>query len=262
MASGSSTSPTSSSSSPSPSSNGGQNNPQSSQGNLYLFTFLATLLVLLLISCSIVFRSFVLRRRYQRRLQEALASGGVLAPRTQGSHRKRFRTRPKFFDVWLSEGGEIWEDIMPVSACHIKPKRRSNPNAQSGTSQSQSASNRSQVQSTRLHLTSFTRGLFSLSRSASASRLNTTELEPSTPSTPTSPNTPFTPFTPLTPSDEKSEPLGCTATTTSLFQVSVLIAMPSPGRHSTSPPSEEIPDVCFGVTRLPCKIPTLIEQGA
>ncbi|KAK7469161.1 hypothetical protein VKT23_003652 [Stygiomarasmius scandens] len=244
----SSTSPTpSSTSSPSPSS------PSPNQGNLYLFTFLATLLVLLLISCSIVFRSFVLRRRYQRRLQEALASGGVLAPRTQGSHRKRFRTRPKFFDVWLSEGGEVWEEIMPVSASAIKPKRRSNANADPNSPQSQP--NQSQLQSSRQRLTSFTRGLFNLSHSASASRLNIAESEPSSPSTPITPNIP------LTPSDEKSEALAVGATTTSLLQVAVLVAMPSPRRYTSSPPTEEIPDVCFGVTRLPCKIPNMIEQG-
>ncbi|KAJ4469016.1 hypothetical protein C8R41DRAFT_635383 [Lentinula lateritia] len=85
-----------------------------SQGNLYLFTFLSTLLVLLIISCSIVFRSFVLRRRYQRRLAEALAVGAVLAPRVQGSRKKRFRTRPKFYDTWISDAEKtsIWADLM------------------------------------------------------------------------------------------------------------------------------------------------------
>lgn len=70
--------------------------------------------VLLIISCSIVFRSFVLRRRYQRRLAEALAVGAVLAPRVQGSRKKRFRTRPKFYDTWISDAEKtsIWADLM------------------------------------------------------------------------------------------------------------------------------------------------------
>ena len=44
------------------------------------FTFLATLLVLLAISCAIVIRSLVIRRRFQRRVQEALAEGYVFPP--------------------------------------------------------------------------------------------------------------------------------------------------------------------------------------
>ncbi|KAF5369260.1 hypothetical protein D9758_002634 [Tetrapyrgos nigripes] len=253
MASQSSTS-TSSSETSAPSSPG--NNQQQSppnQGNLYLFTFLATLLVLLLISCSIVFRSFVLRRRYRRRLQEALASGGVLAPRTQGSHRKRFRTRPRFFDVWLNEGGDTWEDTMPVAACAIKPKRRFNATSDKVPQSPSQAVGVAQPQTARARLTSLTRGLFQPNHSSASSRLNV-DFEPSSPLSPTSPTTPITPYSPF---EEKPDPLG---TTTSLLQVSVLVAMPSPRRY-TSAPSEEIPEVCFGVTRLPCKIPAVMGSG-
>ncbi|KAF9235630.1 hypothetical protein BU15DRAFT_77756 [Melanogaster broomeanus] len=42
---------------------------------LYLFTFLATLFVLLLISSSIVLRSCILRRRFRQRYERALADG-------------------------------------------------------------------------------------------------------------------------------------------------------------------------------------------
>ncbi|KAF9219159.1 hypothetical protein BS17DRAFT_789921 [Gyrodon lividus] len=49
----------------------------SNSSTLYLFTFLATLFVLLLISSSIAFRSFVLRRRFRRGYERALADGLV-----------------------------------------------------------------------------------------------------------------------------------------------------------------------------------------
>ncbi|KAF5315265.1 hypothetical protein D9619_007199 [Psilocybe cf. subviscida] len=71
--------------------------------NLYLVTFLATLFILLLISGAIVMRSYFLRRRYQRRLEEALASGLVLAPRAQGGKRKRFGAKPGLFEVYVRE---------------------------------------------------------------------------------------------------------------------------------------------------------------
>ncbi|KAG9088726.1 hypothetical protein FRC06_001903 [Ceratobasidium sp. 370] len=44
---------------------------------LYLFTFLTTLLLLLAVSCGIVIRSFVLRRRFHRRVEEAIAAGAT-----------------------------------------------------------------------------------------------------------------------------------------------------------------------------------------
>jgi hypothetical protein len=37
------------------------------------FTFLATILILVLLSASLVLRSYIVRRRYRRRFQQALA---------------------------------------------------------------------------------------------------------------------------------------------------------------------------------------------
>lgn len=74
-------------------------------------TFLATLFVLLVVSCGIVLRSYILRRRYQQRLEEALGSGLLLAPRAQGSKRKRLGTKPKIISTWLAEGGEKWNQM-------------------------------------------------------------------------------------------------------------------------------------------------------
>ncbi|KAL5519957.1 hypothetical protein ACEPAG_1617 [Sanghuangporus baumii] len=113
-------------------------NDQSGFGNtssLYLFTFLATLLLLLAISCAIVIRSLVIRRRFQRRVQEALAEGYVFPPNagpgaTPGlggfgaAARRRFDVgeKPKMWDAHIApppppdESKEMkWENMMPVS---------------------------------------------------------------------------------------------------------------------------------------------------
>ncbi|KAF8817031.1 hypothetical protein BYT27DRAFT_7247596 [Phlegmacium glaucopus] len=108
---------------------------QEASSNLYLVTFLATLFLLLFVSCGIVLRSYILRRRYQRRLEEALGSGLLLAPRAQGSKKKRLGTKPKIINTWLTEGGEKWNQMMPLSAqpVFVKRKIRENPAVQQTT---------------------------------------------------------------------------------------------------------------------------------
>ncbi|KAF9483449.1 hypothetical protein BDN70DRAFT_891697 [Pholiota conissans] len=96
----------------------------SPSSNLYLVTFLATLFLLLFVSCAIVLRSYVLRQRYNRRINEAMAAGLFLAPRAQGSKRKRFGVRPSFDEAWLAPGGPKWDRISPLSAQPIMVKRR------------------------------------------------------------------------------------------------------------------------------------------
>ncbi|KAF8908892.1 hypothetical protein CPB84DRAFT_1843256 [Gymnopilus junonius] len=92
--------------------------------NLYLVTFLATLFLLLFVSCAIVLRSYILRRRYQRRLDEAMATGLHLAPRAPGSKRKRFGAKPKLYDTWLADGGGTWDHIKPLAAQPVFVKRK------------------------------------------------------------------------------------------------------------------------------------------
>ncbi|KDR82759.1 hypothetical protein GALMADRAFT_220749 [Galerina marginata CBS 339.88] len=118
----SSTAPASSQSSAAP--QGPDNRSPAASSNLYLVTFLATLFLLLFVSCAIVLRSYILRRRYQRRLDEAMAAGMLLAPRTQGSKRKRFGAKPKLFDAWLAGGGDTWDHIKPLSAQPVFVKRK------------------------------------------------------------------------------------------------------------------------------------------
>ncbi|KAE9404045.1 hypothetical protein BT96DRAFT_447621 [Gymnopus androsaceus JB14] len=209
----------------------------SSQGNLYLFTFLSTLLVLLLISCSIVFRSFVLRRRYQRRLAEALASGAILAPRTQGSRRKRFRTRPKFFDTWISEvePSSKWAELMPVSVLPVKTKKKHRL--------SETVERPNDPRSEAVFQRLFSSYLLE-PRSRRRSRNVDDDSAPSSPSSPG----------PVTPIQEKADPIANSNPTTqkNVVQVAVLVAMPCPPRPASLRPTDEeqIPEVAFGVTRL------------
>lgn len=52
----------------------------STQSTLYLLTFLITLVVLAVISAALLLRAYYVRRRFQRRIQEAIANGQALPP--------------------------------------------------------------------------------------------------------------------------------------------------------------------------------------
>ncbi|KAF8158398.1 hypothetical protein B0H34DRAFT_454599 [Crassisporium funariophilum] len=53
-----------------------------------------------------------------------MAAGMLLAPRAQGSKRKRFGAKPKILDTWLADGGEKWAQMMPLSAQPVFVKRK------------------------------------------------------------------------------------------------------------------------------------------
>ena len=80
----------------------------------FRFTFLATLVLLILISFAIIVRSFVLRRRFRRRVEEALAAGAILpVPAPRGNRQRRdHRERPIIYDTWVKSGGEKWQYMM------------------------------------------------------------------------------------------------------------------------------------------------------
>ncbi len=89
--------------------------------SLYLFTFLTTLLLLLAVSCGIVLRSFILRRRFRRRVEAAIAAG-VLLPEQVDALRRRgpiLGEKPKLYEVHI-EGGhkEGYEPSSPVIFDH------------------------------------------------------------------------------------------------------------------------------------------------
>ncbi|KDQ20778.1 hypothetical protein BOTBODRAFT_26796 [Botryobasidium botryosum FD-172 SS1] len=115
--------------SPAQTSSGSNNSGGGGASNsLYLFTFLTTLLLLLAVSCAIVLRSWIIRRRFRRRIEEAIAAGVLLPEQIaafggtgQGRHRN-FGERPKLWEVSIRTGeGKThvtsdWADIMPVAA--------------------------------------------------------------------------------------------------------------------------------------------------
>ncbi|KAL0960968.1 hypothetical protein HGRIS_005965 [Hohenbuehelia grisea] len=94
--------------------------------NLYLFTFLSTLIVLVLISGLIILRSFIIRRRINRSIQEALQQGILLPLNTPGGRGGKCKyvvqQRPKLYESWLADGGEMWDEMSPICAQVVKRK--------------------------------------------------------------------------------------------------------------------------------------------
>jgi hypothetical protein len=52
----------------------------STNSTLYLFTFLVVLIILAVISAALLFRAYFIKRRFRRRIQEAIANGQALPP--------------------------------------------------------------------------------------------------------------------------------------------------------------------------------------
>ncbi|KAF7346258.1 hypothetical protein MSAN_01853000 [Mycena sanguinolenta] len=99
--------------SPSPSSSGASIKDPNS--NLYLFTFLATLIILLVVSTFIIFRACYRRLRLRRNVHRAMEQGLVLAP--PDSRGFKFVSPPKLYDVWLTDKhpSPSWANIIPIS---------------------------------------------------------------------------------------------------------------------------------------------------
>ncbi|KAF8188821.1 hypothetical protein K438DRAFT_2019185, partial [Mycena galopus ATCC 62051] len=76
----------------------GQQAPNAST-SLYLYTFLATLILLLGVSSAIVARSICLRRRHRRMVADALANGTWLPPPARP--RVDLRKKPRLWDAWV-----------------------------------------------------------------------------------------------------------------------------------------------------------------
>ncbi|KAJ6456780.1 hypothetical protein C8R47DRAFT_1203581 [Mycena vitilis] len=106
--------------------------PPTSPGTLYLFTFLATLLLLTTVAGGITARSVYLRRRERR-----LIAAGILpprAPRTLNSTATEkdsavVKKKPKMYEVCFGSNeikgaGEVgWEGIVPLSASYAAPAK-------------------------------------------------------------------------------------------------------------------------------------------
>ncbi|KIM81315.1 hypothetical protein PILCRDRAFT_821782 [Piloderma croceum F 1598] len=194
--------------------------------SLYLFVFLAILFLLVLISCGVMIRAIILRRRLRRRVANALAAGVILpaAFGGQGSWMD-FGEKPKVYDAWIQPGQEKWECMMPISA-------RMNPSPSSLRKAIDAADTTSSTRTIQA-LASFAR--WSMPRQSSApsnQRLST----------------PFTPSR-LAPGDDDDEEERS-------IQVSVLIAMPSPKFKSSFDLDEDaevemLPEIMLGVAQVP-----------
>ncbi|KAJ6587999.1 hypothetical protein B0H19DRAFT_1097657 [Mycena capillaripes] len=83
-----------------------------------VYTFLATLILLLGVSSAIVFRSLLLRRRHRRMIAEAIANGTWVPPTPRV--RVDLRKKPRLWDAWVAPpvlgGGagekDEWDGIM------------------------------------------------------------------------------------------------------------------------------------------------------
>jgi len=115
-----------------------------SSASLYLYTFLATLVLLLSVSAAIILRSLVIRRRHRRLVEEAIANGTWLPP-TQGPGgpsgtraRVDLSRKPKMWEAFVGDDtvhGEKadyeprmeretewdWDSIRPFSASYAPP---------------------------------------------------------------------------------------------------------------------------------------------
>ncbi|KAI9465509.1 hypothetical protein BJY52DRAFT_1244404 [Lactarius psammicola] len=84
----------------------------------FWFTFLATLFLLLFVSSAIILRSFILRRRFRQRIEEAILAG-VIVPNQTGrvSRRRALGEKPKLWETRVFPAdGDRWDSIVPVSA--------------------------------------------------------------------------------------------------------------------------------------------------
>jgi len=137
---GAMSSPSSLASSATPTNTDSMENPAGggSSSTLYLYTFLVTLILLLSVSIIIVGRSYLLRRRFRRQVEEALRNGHVLSPDAPGLiglsnsiTSKLLGPPPKLWDVWVqpatvtkpsfdtevaSSGKFPWTEVRPLSA--------------------------------------------------------------------------------------------------------------------------------------------------
>lgn len=120
---------------------------------LYLFTFLTTLLLLLGVSCAIIARSIVHRRRFRQRVEQALATGlplpedlvqeaqdaeASLQIVLTGRPRRRRRRpplgpKPVLWEVSLGDdkGRDDWLGLLPVSTTVVRPLPDASPNPDS-----------------------------------------------------------------------------------------------------------------------------------
>jgi len=98
-----------------------------SSSTLYLYTFLVTLILLCSISAVIITRSYYIRRRFRRQVEEALRNGQVLSPSgllglSSSATSKLFGTPPKLWDVWVQPYSTTTCPAVTVAAAQMQPE--------------------------------------------------------------------------------------------------------------------------------------------
>ncbi|EIN12620.1 hypothetical protein PUNSTDRAFT_141278 [Punctularia strigosozonata HHB-11173 SS5] len=234
--------------------NGGNGGAGSS---LYLFTFLATLFLLLFVSCAIVLRSFFLRRRFRRRIEEAIAAGVLLPPASGHGRRRDFGEKPKIWDAWAAPSGEEWSDIVPVSA----KKTYASSHLSSAPAQGKLTGRSEPNIGSRMHVMFGRRLPLFADRNNMNASLTTSPSSASTPSRFLSRTNSSADVDAAVNDAENDEESLAQGMEKKRLQVSVLIAMPSPhgsvkGKERSISVGhddwdEEFPDVLIGTTEVP-----------
>ncbi|KDR78148.1 hypothetical protein GALMADRAFT_245175 [Galerina marginata CBS 339.88] len=132
-------------------------NSIATSASLYLYTFLATLVLLLSVSAAIVIRSFILRRRHRLMMEEAIRNGTWVppAPPTRPV-RVDLSKKPVLWeayidgkgdlvghpaggaagaegkqitDVWKLENSKDWDMIKPFAAAYLSPEEKASSTA-------------------------------------------------------------------------------------------------------------------------------------
>lgn len=137
-----------SSSTPTPSAQppGNPSNSIATSASLYLYTFLATLVLLLTVSAAIVVRSFILRRRHRLMVEEAIRNGTWIPP-TQPSRPARvdLSKKPVLWEAYIDDKGgppgqteqsREWDLIKPFSAAYFNKPVDLQPTLTSNSSHS------------------------------------------------------------------------------------------------------------------------------
>ncbi|CAE6400956.1 unnamed protein product [Rhizoctonia solani] len=280
---------------PSPTNGGNNGNNGNGNGNgfnsgggvnstLYLFTFLTTLLLLLAVSCGIVIRSFVLRRRFHRRVEEAIAAGVLLPGQGDvgmgpgghiGTFRRPIGEKPKMWEVWINpssasdkytSASSEWSNVQPLAVTQISEVSLNTvipPKIE--MIQQETPTETPLLERLGLH------SIFRRDRSQTrvAPNINPTPLSPGVP-LPTLGYSPSAPHDGAQTNKTSNAPEG-----NSSVQVAVFVAMPDPSRPryvpgtssspvdengvkgkqrsfespSTSTDEHEIPEICIGISQ-------------
>ncbi|EGO03096.1 hypothetical protein SERLA73DRAFT_176607 [Serpula lacrymans var. lacrymans S7.3] len=237
-----------------------------SSSALYLYTFLATLVLLLGVSSAIVLRSLVLRRRHQRIVEEAIRNGTWI-PSTNANanntnngrgRRAKLGEKPKLWEVKVGEGDDCggmgdtggdsgdernekgtnwnWNHITPISASYL-PNSQASPSFPRTSSPSPSTEFSTHTSVPRF-LRPFTRFRLPFPFTASAS--------PQSPSISSSDSRSRSPRRPRSPPGTNPAAISTPAAVTasgmmdaqggdpSTVRLAVLIAMPDPTRSTHS----------------------------